>query len=154
MDAKLTIGKVAAAAEVNVETIRFYQRRGILAEPPKQLGGLRYYDETAIERVRFVKRAQSLGFSLEEVIALLALHTSNACATTHDAAEKKLQMVEDRIHDLEQIRTTLKKLIGECKESIADVSCPIIESLLHGEPPHAPKMQPVDGAAKMILATP
>ena len=130
MNAKLTIGKVAAAAEVNVETIRFYQRRGILAEPPKKLGGLRYYDEAAIERVRFIKRAQTLGFSLEEVIALLALQKSSVCAETHDAAEKKLKMVEDRIQDLTRIRTTLKELISQCKEGAADVSCPIIESLM------------------------
>ena len=134
MDARLTIGKVAAAAEVNVETIRFYQRRGILAEPPKKLGGLRYYDEAAIERVRFIKRAQTLGFSLEEVTALLALQKSDACAKTHDAAEKKLKMVEDRIRDLERIRTTLKNLIGRCGEGATDVSCPIIESLLRDEP--------------------
>lgn len=133
MDTKLTIGKVAAAAEVNVETIRFYQRRGILAEPPKKLGGLRYYDETAIERVRFVKRAQSLGFSLEEVVGLLELHAADVCAKTHDAAERKLAMVEDRIRDLQQIRATLKKLIGQCEDGIADVSCPIIESLQHKE---------------------
>ena len=133
MDAKLTIGKVAAAAEVNVETIRFYQRRGILAEPPKKLGGLRYYDEAAIERVRFIKRAQTLGFSLEEVTALLALQKSNACAKTHDAAEKKLKIVEDRIRDLQRIRMTLKELIGQCEEGAEDVSCPIIESLLHSE---------------------
>ena len=129
MDIKLTIGKVAAAAEVNVETIRFYQRRGILAEPEKKLGGLRYYEEAAIERVRFVKRAQAIGFSLEEILALLALNTSNACAKTHDAAERKLKIVEDKIRDLERIRTTLQTLIGQCEEGVADVSCPIIESL-------------------------
>ena len=134
MEAKLTIGKVAAAADVNVETIRFYQRRGILAEPPKKLGGLRYYDAAAIERVRFIKRAQTLGFSLEEVTALLALQKSNACAETHDAAEKKLQLVEDRIRDLERIRMTLKELIGQCGHGGKNVSCPIIESLLHDEP--------------------
>ncbi|GAC1430369.1 MAG: Hg(II)-responsive transcriptional regulator [Burkholderiaceae bacterium] len=133
MEAKLTIGKVAAAAEVNVETIRFYQRRGILAEPPKKLGGLRYYGQDAIERVRFIKRAQGLGFSLEEVIALLALEKSEACAKTHDAAEKKLKIVEGRIRDLERIRTTLKELIGQCEEGAAGISCPIIESLLHGK---------------------
>ena len=135
METNLTIGKVAAAAEVNVETIRFYQRRGILDVPPKKLGGLRYYDEAAIERIRFIKRAQTLGFSLEEVIALLALQKSNACAKTHDAAEKKLQIVEDRIRDLERIRSTLKELIGKCGQGTKDISCPIIESLLHPEPP-------------------
>ena len=133
MNVKMTIGKVAIAAGVNVETIRFYQRRGILNEPPKKLGGLRYYDQAEIERVLFIKRAQTLGFSLDDVIALLALDKSDACAKTHDAAEKKLKIVEDRIRDLERIRITLKELIGQCKEGVADVSCPIIESLMHSE---------------------
>ena len=134
MDAKLTIGKVASAAEVNVETIRFYQRRGILAEPPKKLGGLRYYNEDAIEQIRFIKRAQTLGFSLDEVSGLLALQKTNACAATHDAAEKKLKIVEDRIRDLKRIRTILKELIGQCREGAKDVPCPIIESLLYDQP--------------------
>lgn len=133
MDTTLTIGKVAAAAGVNAETIRFYQRRGILIEPPKKLGGLRYYDETAVERVRFVKRAQTLGFTLDEVIGLLALQKSNACAKTHDAAEKKLKIVEDRIRDLKRIRTTLRALIGQCENGASDFSCPIIDSLLRSE---------------------
>ena len=133
MNVKMTIGKVAAAAGVNVETIRFYQRRGILTAPPKKLGGLRYYDQAEIDRVLFIKRAQNLGFSLEDVIALLALDKSDACAKTHDAAEKKLKIVEDRIRDLERIRSTLKDLIGQCKEGVAGVSCPIIESLMHSE---------------------
>lgn len=138
MDTKLTIGKVAAAAEVNVETIRFYQRRGIIAEPPKKLGGLRYYDKTAIERVRFVKRAQSLGFSLEEVVGLLELQAADVCAKTHDAAERKLAMVEERIRDLQQIQAALKKLIDQCEGGVANVSCPIIESLQHSESPQEP----------------
>ena len=138
MDAKLTIGKVALAAEVNVETIRFYQRRGILAEPPKKLGGLRYYDDAAIDRVRFIKRAQTLGFSLEEVSTLLTLQKSNACAETHDAAEKKLKIVENRIADLKRIRTALKELIGQCQKGATDVSCPIIESLSHDAPSQSP----------------
>ena len=130
MDAKLTIGKVAAAAEVNIETIRFYQRRGILAEPPKKLGGLRYYDEDAIERVRFIKRAQGLGFSLDDVTALLALNKSEACARTHDAALKKLEIVEEKIHDLQRIRVTLKGLIDQCEPGATNVPCPIIESIM------------------------
>lgn len=131
MDTKLTIGKVAAAADVNVETIRFYQRRGLLAEPPKALGGFRYYDSGTIERVRFIKRAQTLGFSLEEVNGLLALQQTNACKQTHDAAVLKLQLVEERIKDLNRIRTTLKKLVRQCETGPTTVSCPIIESLSH-----------------------
>ena len=129
----MTIGKVAAAAGVNVETIRFYQRRGILAEPPKKLGGLRYYDQAAIERVQFIKRAQNLGFSLEEVSALLALEHSEACAKTHDAALNKLKIVEATIRDLECMRATLTALIDRCEKGAGDASCPIIESLYRRE---------------------
>ena len=130
---KLTIGKVAAAAGVNVETIRFYQRRGLLAEPPKTPGGFRYYDNATIARLRFIKRAQALGFSLEEVIGLLALEQSNACSQTHDAAVRKLQLVEERITDLQRIRSTLKSLVQQCESGPAAVSCPIIESLTYIE---------------------
>lgn len=129
MDHKLTIGKVAAAADVNVETIRFYQRRGLLTEPPKSQGGFRYYDDATVARVRFVKRAQALGFSLEEVMGLLALEQTSACAPTHDAAVRKLQLVEERITDLKRIRSTLKNLVRQCEAGPAAVSCPIIESL-------------------------
>ena len=129
MTQKLTIGKVAAAAAVNVETIRFYQRRGLLTEPPKSEGGFRYYDNDTIDRVRFVKRAQALGFSLEEVAGLLALGQSNACGPTHDAAVRKLQLVEERIADLKRIRSTLRNLVQQCEAGPATVSCPIIESL-------------------------
>lgn len=129
MDSKLTIGKIAAAAAVNVETIRFYQRRGLLTEPPKSQGGFRYYDESTIARVRFVKRAQALGFSLEEVMGLLALEQSSACGPTHDAAVRKLQLVEERITDLKRIRSTLKELVQQCEAGPAAVCCPIIESL-------------------------
>lgn len=133
MDQKLTIGKVAAAAAVNVETIRFYQRRGLLTEPPKLQGGFRYYDDATVARVRFVKRAQALGFSLEEVLGLLALEQFSACGPTHDAAVRKLHLVEERITDLKRIRTTLKKLVQQCEAGPASVSCAIIESLAHSE---------------------
>ena len=129
MTLKLTIGKVAAAAAVNVETIRFYQRRGLLTEPPKSPGGFRYYGDATIARVRFVKRAQALGFSLEEVLGLLALEESNACGPTHDAAVRKLQLVEERINDLKRIRSTLKNLVQQCEAGPGAVCCPIIESL-------------------------
>lgn len=129
MTLKLTIGKVAAAAAVNVETIRFYQRRGLLTEPPKSPRGFRYYGNATIARVRFVKRAQALGFSLEEVLGLLALEESNACGPTHDAAVRKLQLVEERINDLKRIRSTLKNLVQQCEAGPGAVCCPIIESL-------------------------
>lgn len=131
MNQKLTIGKVASAAGVNVETIRFYQRRGLMAEPPKALGGFRYYDWGAVEHVRFIKRAQTLGFSLDEVMGLLDLQQKDACKETHDAAVLKLRLVEERIEDLIRIRTTLKELVKQCEAGPASVCCPIIESLSH-----------------------
>lgn len=130
--ARLTIGKVAAAADVNVETVRFYQRRGLLAEPPKETGSFRYYDAASIARIRFIKRAQALGFTLEEVDGLLGLDQSSACRETHDAAVLKLSAVEQRIRDLKRIRLTLKKLVDQCEAGTNPVSCPIIESLAHG----------------------
>ncbi|GAC1536103.1 MAG: Hg(II)-responsive transcriptional regulator [Ramlibacter sp.] len=131
MNPKLTIGKVAAAAAVNVETIRFYQRKGLLTEPPKSQGGFRYYDDATVPRILFVKRAQALGFSLDEVMGLLALEQSSACGPTHDAAVRKLHLVEGRIANLERLRSTLQYLVQQCEAGHSAVSCPIIESLAH-----------------------
>lgn len=129
MNQRFTIGKLAAEAGVNVETIRFYERRGLLAQPGKKLGGFRYYDDQAIARVRFIKRAQALGFSLEEINDLMVLNQNDCCRQTHDAAVAKLAIVEARIADLNRIRTTLNRLIQECEGGGADLSCPIIETL-------------------------
>lgn len=130
MDKKLTIGQVAAACDVNVETIRFYQRRGLVAEPPKPRG-FRYYDDTTVARVRFIKRAQALGFSLEEIKELLTLENVDVCSVTHDAVVLRLRLVEEKIADLKRLRTTLKTLVQQCESGAKGVSCPIIESLLH-----------------------
>lgn len=129
MELKLTIGKVATAAGVNVETIRFYQRRGLLSEPPKTDGGFRYYERSTISRVRFVKRAQALGFSLDEIAGLLDLQESSACEPTHAAAIHKLSLVDERITDLKRIRARLKTLIQQCETGTSASGCPIIESL-------------------------
>lgn len=132
MEHGLTIGKVAAAAGVNVETIRFYQRQGLLAAPPKAPGSFRYYDKAVISQIRFIKRAQTLGFTLEEVSGLMALNQYACCKQTHDAAVAKLKTVEDRIKSLNQMRTTLKELIRQCEKGETNVACPIIESLSKG----------------------
>jgi MerR family mercuric resistance operon transcriptional regulator len=129
MGEKITIGKVAAATGVNVETVRFYHRRGLLAQPEKETGGFRYYDNGAIARVRFIKRAQKLGFSLEEIKDLMVLNRPGCCRQTHDAALAKLALVDARLNDLNRIRKTLKRLIKECEVSEDSVSCPIIDSL-------------------------
>lgn len=129
MKQRFTIGKLAAQAEVNVETIRFYERRGLLEQPEKELGGFRYYDDQAVARVRFIKRAQTLGFSLEEINDLMVLNQNDCCRQTHDAAVAKLTIVETHIEDLNRIRGTLKTLIKECEVGGVKLSCPIIETL-------------------------
>ena len=129
MNEKLTIGRLAESAGVNVETIRYYQRRGLLEEPCKPLGGHRRYAPDAAHRVRFIKRAQQLGFTLEEVSGLLQLEDGRSCRETRLLAEHKLDVIEERIRDLSRIRRLLRGLIAECSAGARPRSCPIIATL-------------------------
>ena len=129
MNDQLAIGGLAQAAGVNVETIRYYQRRGLLDEPAKPLGGQRRYAFAAATRVRFIKRAQRLGFTLEEVKGLLLLEDGQSCRETRLLAEHKLALIEARIADLTRMRRLLKGLITECAEGRRPRSCPIIATL-------------------------
>lgn len=129
MNDRLTIGRLAMMAGVNVETIRYYHRRGLLDEPCKPLGGHRHYDPSAAKRVGFIKRAQQLGFTLEEVKNLLLLEDGQSCRDTRLLAEHKLAMIEVRIADLTRMRRMLKGLIAECVEGKRPRSCPIIATL-------------------------
>jgi MerR family transcriptional regulator, mercuric resistance operon regulatory protein len=103
---QMTIGRLAAAAGVHVETIRYYQRRGLLPEPKRPAGGVRRYGEDAAARLRFIKRAQDIGFTLDEVAELLKLE--RGCRDAHDLAAAKLVGVERRLADLKRIRKTLR----------------------------------------------
>ncbi len=129
MHEKLSIGRLAKTAGVNVETIRYYQRRGLLAEPFKPLGGHRRYASSAASRVRFIKRAQLLGFTLEEVGGLLLLEDGQSCRETRLLAEHKLASIVERISDLNRMRRMLKGLIAECALGQRPRSCPIIDTL-------------------------
>ena len=129
MAEELTIGLLARAAEVNVETIRYYQRRGLLEEPPKPPSGRRRYSSAAVRQVRFIKRAQLLGFTLEEVKSLLQLEDGQSCRETRLLAEQKLRVFERRLTDLTRVRRVLKGLIAECTEGKRPRSCPIIATL-------------------------
>jgi MerR family mercuric resistance operon transcriptional regulator len=122
----MTIGELARATTVHVETIRFYQRRGLLPEPRRPLAGPRRYGEEAAARLRFIKRAQDIGFTLDEVAELMRLE--RGCRDAHDLAAAKLAAVERRISDLSRVRKTLRELIGRC-EAGSSRSCPIIDSL-------------------------
>lgn len=129
MTEELTIGRVANLAEVNVETIRYYQRRGLLAEPDKPQGGYRRYTAEVVKRLRFIKRAQALGFTLEEVAELLRLSEAHACAETRGLAARKLALIERKLADLAAMREALRGLVHECDSGDAAGACPIIQVL-------------------------
>jgi len=130
MEANLTIGRLAASAQVNVETIRYYQRRGLMREPARPTGSVRRYSNDDVRRIRFIKRAQQLGFTLEEITNLLKLEDGRSCRETERLAQQKLRLVESRLADLGRLRKTLRELIGRCESGRGKITCPIIESLV------------------------
>ncbi len=129
MTSELSIGGLAAQAGVNVETIRYYQRRGLLAQPHKPPAGQRRYPPDLSKRVRFIKRAQVLGFTLEEIAGLLRLEEARACAETRDLAQRKLQIIEGKLADLEAMRNALAGLVRQCDAPDSESWCPIIHAL-------------------------
>ncbi|MBK1646747.1 Hg(II)-responsive transcriptional regulator [Thiocapsa imhoffii] len=129
MAPELTIGKLADTAGVNIETIRYYQRRGLLDEPPKPLGGHRRYAPEQAKRVRFIKRAQALGFTLDEVGALLTLDAACACDETRALAVRKLGLIEQKMADLAAMRQALGGLVQQCNAGDGGANCPIIDVL-------------------------
>ncbi|MGH8435319.1 MAG: Hg(II)-responsive transcriptional regulator [Pseudomonas sp.] len=129
MGAELTIGKLAEAAGVNVETIRYYQRRGLLDEPPKPCGGHRRYPPDMAKQVRFIKRAQALGFTLSEVGGLLQLDEAYVCTETRALAARKLALIEQKIADLAVMRQALCGLLQQCTAGDGGAACPIIDML-------------------------
>lgn len=129
MTTELTIGRLADEAGVNVETIRYYQRRGLMAEPDKPTSGHRRYASDSIKRVRFIKRAQVLGFTLDEVGSLLELDEACACTETRELATHKLQVIEEKLADLKAMRKALTALLRQCDEGATRGNCPIIHAL-------------------------
>ena len=130
----LTIGVFAKAARVNVETIRFYQRKGLLPEPDKPYGSIRRYGEADVTRVRFVKSAQRLGFSLNEIAELLRLDDGAHCDEASHLAEHKLQNVREKMTDLARMEAVLSELVCACHARKGNVSCPLIASLQGATP--------------------
>ena len=125
----LTIGVLAEAAGVNVETIRFYQRKGLMQEPDRPLGGIRRYRETDLGRVRFIKSAQRLGFSLDEIGDLLKLEDGSHCTEAREQAERKLTDVRAKLVDLQRIEAVLEELVQRCCAAKGQVRCPMIQAL-------------------------
>ena len=129
MQEGLTIGRLAQAVGVNVETIRYYQRRGLIAEPDKPPGGHRRYSPRVIAQIEFIRRAQQLGFSLDEAKRLLDLADTPDCKEARSIAEKKHELIEVQIARLEKMRSELAVLIKACKENRNRKSCPVIDAL-------------------------
>lgn len=124
----ITIGTVARRAGVNLQTVRYYQRRGLIEQPPKPPSGYRRYDSGAVDRIRFIKRAQELGFSLAEIGELLELGDGR-CDDVRQVAESQRALVARRIADLIAMQDTLDELIERCRHERHPGHCPLIETL-------------------------
>lgn len=122
----MTIGKLAAAGRVGVETVRFYQRRGLLAKPDRN-GGVRRYDQTDLSRLRFIRAAQAGGFTLAEIGELLALDATKERARARELANKRIVEIDEKIATLKNARRSLRRLADECAYG-GDGRCPIIEA--------------------------
>ncbi|PKF49940.1 Hg(II)-responsive transcriptional regulator [Enterovibrio nigricans] len=123
---KLTIGKLADAAGVHVETIRFYERKGLIIQPLKPVEGFRQYPSESLQRIHFIKRAQDLWFTLDEISSLLKLGDSD-CLEAQALAQQKLVLIRKKIADLQRLERKLSNLITQCS-SIPNSSCPIVDS--------------------------
>ncbi|MBW1962801.1 MAG: MerR family transcriptional regulator [Deltaproteobacteria bacterium] len=128
---RLTIGQLAKQANVNLETIRYYERRGLIPEPPRNKSGYRLYSTDDLARTRFIKRTQALGFSLKEISELLSLRVEPGvtCAEVKARVEAKILDIESRIADLGQMRKALSKLSNQCNGRGPIGKCPILEAL-------------------------
>ena len=127
-DAAVTIGKLARAAEVGVETVRYYQRRRLLAVP-QSAGGVRRYPAATIDRIRFIKRSQDLGFSLEEIRELMRLEQGGSRSAIRKIAGDRLANIREKIEALGQMERVLSELLGQCEHTVAAAPCPIIAAL-------------------------
>ena len=127
--ATYTISRLAQAADVHVETVRYYQRRGLLPAPERAAGSIRRYTEDEVQRLRFIKRAQGIGFSLDEASVLLRMRDNVSCDQARALAKAKILEIEDRIESLERLRDELAACVRECGRNQDDGACPVIERL-------------------------
>jgi len=127
----LTIGQVADAADVNIQTIRYYERRGLFPTPRRTPAGYRQYAEDAVARLRFIKHAQDLGFSLKEIQELLGLRIRHgaACDTVARKTRAKIGLVQQKIAGLERVKRTLERLAAACAARRPTDECPILDAL-------------------------
>ncbi len=131
----LTIGKLARTAGVGVETVRFYERKGLIAKPPQRASGYRQYPAATIRRLRFIRRAKELGFTLAEIGELLSLrvHPETTCSAVRAKAEAKIANIEEKVRTLERMLEALARMTVACSESGPTSACPILEALDQGD---------------------
>lgn len=127
----LTIGQVARGAGVGVETVRFYEREGLIATPPRRASGYRQYPPQVVQRILFIRRAKELGFSLREITELLSLRVdpSCTCGDVRRRAEDKVADIDERMRTLQRMREALVRLVDACHGSGPTSECPILDAL-------------------------
>ena len=129
MAKELMIGNIAKLARVNVETIRYYQRRGLITEPDKPHMGYRRYPADSVKHIRFIKRAQALGFTLNDVAVLLRLGEVRACAKTRSLAVRRMTLIDQKLTELMAMRAALVGMVQQCDAGLSAKGCPIINAL-------------------------
>jgi MerR family mercuric resistance operon transcriptional regulator len=127
----LKIGEVAMQAKVNLQTIHYYERRRLLPKPPRTASNYRLYSEDAVRRIRFIKRAQELGFTLKEIEELLSLRARPRarCADVYKRAQDKIRNIDEKVRTLQAMRKALFKLMSECTGESPISECPILDTL-------------------------
>ncbi len=127
----LTIGALAHSAGVGVETIRFYERKGLLPEPPRTRAGYRQYPGDTVDRVKFIRRAQGIGFALREISELLDLRVDEvaACGPVEEQAREKLEQIAGKMEELRRMKAALERLVEACEAREPTGACPILEEL-------------------------
>ena len=125
----LKIGRVAKASGTGIETIRFYERSGLIDEPPRRASGYREYPQETVARLKFIKRAKELGFSLKEISGLLALSKSGkgSCGTVRKRAQAKQEQIAGMIADLKSIHTALGEFVSSCEKRNPADACPFLK---------------------------
>jgi MerR family mercuric resistance operon transcriptional regulator len=125
----MTIGQLAESAGVSVETVRYYQRRGMLAVPSKPMGGHRHYPPEAAKRLAFIRRGQQLGFSLDEIVVLMGLRDGGSCAEGRGHAARKHEELSRRVEELNRMRKRLSAIVRACDGNKRNARCPLIAAL-------------------------
>lgn len=130
-----TISRLAASADVHVETVRYYQRRGLLPKPDRPAGGIHRYGLADVTRLQFIRRAQAMGFSLDEIAGLLKLTGEHSCEETRRLTERKLADVRLRLDELRRLERDLEQMVAECSQVPVGECCPMLDLLEHAGRP-------------------